>query len=159
MRASLPAKADSEIGRVAHEGRRQGQDLPDPLTGGFEEIRPAGTGRRPRRRRCHRLPAGYVGCRRTPARCSALFALEDDYFQRRQGQGQAAVHRRDRRHAWMEGIGQFSGQAVCIDADFVRNADGLRFMAMMKKPSSAGLPKTSRPPSMTRAKAKTSPSA
>ena len=47
-----------------------------------------------------------------------LLPLEDDYFQGRQGQSQAAVHRRDRRHARMEGIGQFPvSQAVCIDAD------------------------------------------
>ena len=47
-----------------------------------------------------------------------IFPLEDDRFQRRQGQGEAAVHRRDRRHARMEGIGQFAvGQAVRIDAD------------------------------------------
>ena len=47
-----------------------------------------------------------------------LLPLEDDYFQGRQGQSQAAVHRRDRRHARMEGIGQFPvSQAVRIDTD------------------------------------------
>ena len=106
-----------QIRRIAHEGRRQGQDLPDPLAGGFEEIDEA---------ICRRSQdAVATGCRQgrrmqedTGPLGPGLLPLEDDYFQGRQGQGQAAVHRRDRRHARMEGIGQFPvSQAVRIDTD------------------------------------------